>query len=58
MHGKLVQGTHVLIRLLTLHVRLLHYSIATQPADYNDYLISKLSDYYLKKFRDSPIVIK
>ena len=26
-----------------------HYSIATQPADYNDYLISKLCAYYLKK---------
>ena len=26
-----------------------HYSIATQPADYNDYLISKLCVYYLEQ---------
>ena len=40
IHGRLVQGTQlkVPIRLLSLQVRLYTYSIATQPADYNDYL--------------------
>ena len=35
-----------------------NYCIATQPADYNDYLISKLCVYHLKKIPDAPIIIK
>ena len=35
-----------------------YFSIATQPADYHDYLIYKLCVYYFFKFRDAPIVIK
>ena len=31
----------------------INYCIATQPADYNNYLISKVCVYYLKKFPDA-----
>ena len=48
MHGRLVQDPQVPIRLLALHVRLYkYYSIATQPADCHDYLISKLYIYFI-----------
>ena len=36
----------------------INYCIATQPADYNNYLISKVCVYYYKKFPGAPIVIK